>query len=238
MEKKMKIIKDKQLLEHYIKKYDIMNLFTDESIKEHMELRKYNKREYIVSPEGILDEFLIMVEGRAKVYSHSSNGKVILISFYKPFGVLGDVEYALGKETDYIVEALTDATYIAIDRDVLIKKTETDIKFKNYIMYSLAKKLNQSAGKNMFNLLYPLENRIASYILSICKKEADGTPEDEVEIYNLKDAAQFLGSSYRHLIRTLNSLEENGSIDRNRNTIKIKDRKSLELLAEELYEWG
>lgn len=234
----MKIIKDKQLLDFYIKEYDIMKLFTDESIKDNMELRKYNKREYVVSPEGILDEFLIMVKGRAKVYSHSSNGKVILISFYIPFGVLGDVEYALGKETDYIVEALTDATYIAIDRDILIEKTKDDIKFKNYIMYSLAKKLNQSAGKNMFNLLYPLENRIASYILSICKSEEDGSLLDDVEIYNLKDAAQFLGSSYRHLIRTLNALETKGSIQRDRNKIKIIDRKHLELLAEELYEWG
>lgn len=232
----MKIINDKKLLDYYIEKFDIMNLFTDETIKEHMTLRSYQKREYIVSPEGILDSFLIMVEGRAKIYSHSSNGKVLLISFYRPFGVLGDVEYALGRETDYIAEALTDAVYIAIDRNILIEKTKTDIKFKDYIMYSLAKKMNQSAGKNMFNLLYPLENRIASYIVSICK--AGKEQLNEVEIYNLKDAAQFLGSSYRHLIRTLNELENQGMIERHRNMIKIIDNERLEILAEELYEWG
>lgn len=57
------------------------------------------------------------------------------------------------------------------------------------------------------NLLYPLENRLASYInelLLINNNESLYVDFDE----SLVNIAEHLGSSYRHLLRTLNVLCE------------------------------
>lgn len=231
--KNMEIIRDAELINYYIKKYKIDEFFTDPSICKQMVIRQYHKGEYIISPEGVVEQMNFVLEGRAKVYSVSNNGKILLLSFYKPFSIFGDVEYALKKETDYIAESLGTSRCLSIDLDCLKEHTKFDVKFKDFMLASIAKKLNQSASKNMFNLLYPLENRIAGYIMSISMEEE----EDFVEIFNLKDAAFFLGSSYRHLIRVLDKLEEKGIIRRERKKIYILDKKALEILAEELYEW-
>lgn len=231
----MEVIKDRNVIDKYIDEIQIRKYFTNQDIFNHMVLKCYSKGEYIISPEGVVKDMHFMVEGRGKVYSISNNGKILLLSFYKPFSVFGDVEYILGKETKYIAESLGNTKFLVVDMQTIREYTKNDIVFKDFLLKSIAKKLNQSASKNMFNLLYPLENRIASYIISISfEMKAD---EGYVEIFNLKDAACFLGSSYRHLIRVLDKLEADNVIKRDRKKIYILQREKLEILAEELYEW-
>ncbi|MDU2112737.1 MAG: helix-turn-helix domain-containing protein, partial [Clostridiales bacterium] len=76
----------------------------------------------------------------------------------------------------------------------------------------------------------PLENRLASYIL------ASYTNEDNNNTENLTQIAEFLGTSYRHLLRVVKEFELEKIIKRDNKKLVILDKDKLEDLAGDLYQ--
>ena len=91
-------------------------------------------------------------------------------------------------------------------------------------------KLASLSVSNSVNILYPLENRLASYIL------ASYTNEDNNNTENLTQIAEFLGTSYRHLLRVVKEFELEKIIKRDNKKLVILDKDKLEDLAGDLYQ--
>ena len=84
--------------------------------------------------------------------------------------------------------------------------------------------------------MYPVEVRLASYLLSISCAESDALFKSHISI-SLKDAANLIGTSYRHLNRVMTQFCEEGLIERNKGYILVKDLEGLrELAGENIYE--
>ena len=94
----------------------------------------------------------------------------------------------------------------------------------------MALKLASLSVSNSVNILYPLENRLASYIL------ASYTNEDSNNTENLTQIAEFLGTSYRHLLRVVKEFELEKIIKRDNKKLVILDKDKLEELAGDLYQ--
>lgn len=94
----------------------------------------------------------------------------------------------------------------------------------------MALKLASLSVSNSVNILYPLENRLASYIL------ASYTNEDSNNTENLTQIAEFLGTSYRHLLRVVKEFELEKIIKRDNKKLVILDKDKLEDLAGDLYQ--
>lgn len=82
-----------------------------------------------------------------------------------------------------------------------------------------------------FNLLHPVEVRLASYLLSISFDEYDSLYKGQQGRVNVKDAANFIGTSYRHLNRVIGQFCTEGLIERNKGFILVKDREGLRKLS-------
>ena len=91
-------------------------------------------------------------------------------------------------------------------------------------------KLSSASLSSSVNMLYPLENRLASYIL------ATYTNEDSNSTENLTQISEFLRSNYRHLLRVLNKLESENIIKINNKKLIILDKDRLKELAGDLYQ--
>ena len=85
-------IQNNKEIEAFIKRYEMEELFTD-NMKEQMNLFLFNKNEYICREEEQLEYMYFLVKGKAKVSKHLENGKSLLISFYTPLTIIGDVEF-------------------------------------------------------------------------------------------------------------------------------------------------
>ena len=80
--------------------------------------------------------------------------------------------------------------------------------------------------------MYPLENRVASYIISIgTDKNSEIIKFDET----LTVISELLGTSYRHLLRTLNRLCNKNILKKEEDYYIIIDYKNLEELAADIY---
>mgnify|MGYP003397546323 FL=1 len=195
--------KDIVLINKYIKLHNIEDLFSS-SIKENLELFHFNKRDLIFKEGTEISHLMFFVEGKAKVYMTLENGKLILISFYKELDTLGDLEFVTNDVASCNVEAIEPCVCLGIPINILKDRYNEDTKLLQFLCTSVAQKLKRSSKNSSINLLYPLESRLASYIISIGVKEDNPIFRFDETLTVL---SELLGASYRHLHRTLTNLE-------------------------------
>ncbi len=95
--------------------------------------------------------------------------------------------------------------------------------FLRYISSSLATKLSRNTRNCSFNLLYPLENRLATYILA--------SNEDLRFHENLTLLSELLATSYRHLLRVLTQFCTIGLLKKYDSYYEIINFEALEELS-------
>jgi CRP-like cAMP-binding protein len=76
-----------------------------------------------------------------------------------------------------------------------------------------------------------VEVRLASYLLSVSFDESDSLLKGQLRSTSLRDAANLIGTSYRHLNRVIQQFCTEGLIERNKGFIIIKNREGLNALA-------
>ncbi|KOA19414.1 regulatory protein YeiL [Clostridium homopropionicum DSM 5847] len=223
-----------RLMEIYISKYNINEIFTYD-MKQFMELIIFKKNEYICRDGEVIEYLFFFVKGKAKVYTTLSNGKSLLLCFYENFKILGDLEIIDCETASTNVQVIEESLCIGISKENVNKYLLTDSKFLRFICSSLSSKLNRCSKNSSINLLYPLENRLASYILATAEKKDNNSKENIVLNGNLTEISELLGTSYRHLLRTINTLCIKGIIRKRDNYYEIIDEMSLRKLASDLY---
>ncbi|MBE6049944.1 MAG: cyclic nucleotide-binding domain-containing protein [Clostridium sp.] len=224
-------VKNEKLKKIYMEKYNIKDIFT-EDMSEFMELHLYSKGEHICFQNEKIDKIYFFVKGKLKVYRTLENGKSLLIMFYYPFMPLGDVEIFNYEDADANVTAVEDSYLITLEYEKVRKILLNDVKYLKYTCESLAQKLKHTSKNGSINILYPLEERLASYIIVTSEKRN----KEFIFKENLTNLAELLGCSYRHLLRTIKSLIERELIIKVDDYYKILDYKNLKTLASDLYE--
>lgn len=227
-------INDVKLLNKYIIKHDIDKIFT-KNIIPSMELFLFKKNEYICRDGEPLDYFLFFVEGKAKVYTTLSNGKSLLLCFYQDFQVLGDLEIINLQTASSNVQIIEDTYCIGISLEYVRANLLNDCKFLRFVCSCLGEKLSDLSKNSSINLLYPLENRLASYILAAGER-TDNNGKKIIQLNeNLTEISELLGTSYRHLLRTLNILCFKGIMRKKSGSYEVIDEANLIKLAADLY---
>lgn len=244
------MVDDKELLKKYVMKYQMEDIFTND-MKEHMELFHFKKFEYLVKEDDTIQKLLFLVQGKAKVFTNLSNGKSLLLCFYQNFRVLGDIEVIgdnklgtnvgdgftniNGDKAVTNVQAIEDTYCIGISYEKVRKYLLEDSKFLRYMCVSLGVKLTRCSKNSSINLLYPLENRLASYLYTT--GERDRNRRNCICFNeNLTQIAELLGTSYRHLLRTLNHLCEKSILKKTEKGYEVLDENTLVLMSADLYQ--
>ena len=229
----MKKIDDKFVIESFYKELDMQKLF-NKDMKRYMKLLKFERHEYLCREDEELKYFMFLVQGKAKVFKSLPNGRSSLLSFYNSFRAIGDIEFIKEEVVSGTLQALSTCYCLAIPMDIARSQLIEDSKFLKFACESLAEKLAAISMNSSINLLYPLENRLASYInelLLINNNESLYVDFDE----SLVNIAEHLGSSYRHLLRTLNVLCEKEVFQKDDKGYGIINKKKLVELAGDLY---
>ena len=196
--------------------------------RSELEILKFSKNQPIISESTLIEHIYFLVGGKIKVYKEYENGKTLLLQFVDGLSSMGDVEYineiniATGS-----VKAVNDVYLFKLTFDELSEKYSTCREFNNYLIKHLSKRFLTSNGKTGLNLIYSVETRLASYILSMNNKIS----ENIVILENLQDLSNNLGTSYRHLHRSLKDLSDKKAIQRVKNKITILDLNKLKELA-------
>lgn len=225
----MKRILNSDILNHYFVKYNIESIF-DKDIVNYAQLHFYGKDESILEVESNLEYYYLLVDGKIKITYLFENGKSMLLKFYKEFNTIGDLELLKNLPIRCNVEAIKDTYLIAIPSNILREKYINNINFLHHLIDSLSEKLNATINNSSYNFVYPLVNRLSSYLVEHI------TDQNYIVLNSsFKEISQFLGTTYRHLSRTLNELESKSIIKCEDKTIYILNEDKLRELSKNLY---
>lgn len=227
-------IENEDRLNRYINKFCINNFFSEDMTK-YMSLYMWSSGEHICREGEDLDYMLFIVRGKAKVYKNLENGKSLLLCFYNPLKIVGDMEFARKNIADCSVQAINDVYAVGMKLNRVRELLLNDCIFLRNICEYMGEKLARNSTNFAINMLYPLENRLASYILAYVNYE------DESEDINFKfegnfiEIAELLGTSYRHFNRVLKKMCNENIIQKNGKSYSILNVEKLIELSGDLY---
>ena len=161
----------------------------------------------------------------------------MLLRFYEPLSVIGDLEWIRGTSFSCTVQALTECYLLALPIKEMKAILQNDIKLLKFVCGALAEKLDHISNNSAINSLYPLENRLASYVNQAAEQIQSGKLEGKRCFNeNLTQLGELLGTSYRHLLRTLNSLCEKKILEKTEAGYVILKEDQLDKMSGELYQ--
>lgn len=225
----MKRISNKDLLNYYFVKHDIEKLF-DKNILNYAQLHFFQKDEFILEAGYELEYYYLLVDGKIKISYLFENGKSMLLKFYKGFNTIGDLELLKNIPIRCNAEVVEDTYLIAIPSVILRTNYIDNLNFLHHLIDSLSDKLDATINNSSYNFVYPLVNRLASYLVQHI------TDTDYILLSSpFKEIAQFLGATYRHLGRTFKELEAESIIRCENKTIYILDEDRLRELSKNVY---
>jgi CRP-like cAMP-binding protein len=224
-----------QLL-HYLKQYQLESVF-HEPLRTHMTLCHFEKCE-LICREGETSEYLyVLVEGKIKIFTTSPQDKTLVLCFKTPLEVVGDVEFVRESDIVNTVQAVSPVVMLRIHYQWLAELASDYAPLLKFLLKIISHKFYIDSNFSNFNLMYPVEVRLASYLLSISTEEAGTVVHEELDAFNLTDIANLIGTSYRHLNRVIQKLCADGLIIRDQGFIMVKDRAGLaEVAGHNIYE--
>ncbi|TDT71774.1 CRP-like cAMP-binding protein [Hypnocyclicus thermotrophus] len=213
-----------KLLEKYYKKYALDSFFSNNYInKAYLEFIKKNS--FLILSKQQPKYFYFIVNGKFKVSTTNENGKALSVAFLEPGEVIGDVELVLNKPYIHNVEAIIDSYVIKFDIEFIKTLLKTDNVFNNKILQTLAIKLYNDTSIIYESMLYPLENRIATYLYNSLDEN------NEIQKLNITELSSSLGKSSRQIRRIFKKFIEENIIEKDFMYVKIIDINKLKKLV-------
>ena len=199
----------------------ICNYFPSHYQKE-LQLRHYKSGDWLYQQGEQLDVLTYFLHGKLKVLRRLFNGKEHILGIYDQPMIIGGIELLTNKPLVSSVIILEDSWLVQLPLKHSRNKLLQDPDFLYKIGQTLAHSLYQQNIRTATNIGYTVKERLASHILSL------GQDQFQLELTLLADS---FGTSYRHLLRTIQNLTQEGILTKQGRTYEIAKRKKLEVLA-------
>ncbi|MBA4347767.1 MAG: Crp/Fnr family transcriptional regulator [Clostridiales bacterium] len=167
------------------------------------QLIRYERGEWMLLAEQEIPYLYILLSGKAKVCMSDESGRNLLLCYYVSEGIMGDIELMMGRrEAISSVQAVSPVVCIGLPLHVYANELLSHLPFVLRVAKGLSVKLHASVSSTTEIILRPFEARLGTYLLH----GAQGGVFSE----RLTDVSEQLGVSYRHLLRSLKALCEEG----------------------------
>lgn len=218
----MRIIPETRHLRTVVEEKGIPGHFTQWEDYSRRYLR-FQAGEQILTAGKETPGFYFLLQGSIRVYALGADGRVRLLTLCREDDevLLGDVEYLTGSYSPNHVEAVEESVLLLVPYDR--ERMETDIALYKYISVMLLKKMEQASENATHMIFQPLPRRLAGYLLT--------TSDNGIFTGRYTDAANYLGCSYRQLMRLISQFYRDGVLLRENGCIWILRPERLEELA-------
>jgi CRP-like cAMP-binding protein len=187
-------------------------------------LIRYEPGEWFLHEQQPIEYLYFLVSGKAKVCMSARSGRSLLLCYYVSEGIIGDVELLAGwREAISSMQATTALTCVALPLSVYAPVLRANLPFILRVGAGLSEKLRASTANCTSIILQPFERRLCGYLLQSAPEGRFGE--------HLTDVSEQLGVSYRHLLRSLKALCEEGLLEKRKDCYVLLDKAELEKRA-------
>ena len=208
------------------------HLFSNETL-EASSLVTYESGTMLCSNNQHIESLFVVLEGRVKIYTLSEEGKLRLLRLKAAPTLIGDIEYASGRNVLHTVEAVGSVTSLRIPFEALRRHNRT-VEFTEHLLRGVSEKLFIEANASSNHLMSTLEERLAGYLISL-SESGNELFQAEMSQLKRKEVAEWLGTSYRHLNRTLQAFVDEGLVTRTRKEVVILNSERLKERANGMF---
>ena len=218
-------IKECEVLDDYYNHFPLSHYFGFD-IRPYTSVVKFESNECIYQERENPDYLYYLIDGRAKLFISHENGRISLINFINAPCFIGEMELLEAQDMANGVTAITPCICYAIDIKECKDKLLNDVKFLRYLCLFLSQKAIGNTYNYTKNQTYPLEVRLAKFILlTSCN-----------QIYREKhtEVAEFLGVTYRHLLYVLANFVKRGILIKTEQGYYICNLEALRQIAKDM----
>ncbi|WP_238649648.1 Crp/Fnr family transcriptional regulator [Paenibacillus piscarius] len=226
----MQSILNPEMLRGLTEQNGLTAMFSPGAIAQ-MELRRYGGGEAVCSVGDRLEHMFFLVQGKLKIHTLQPNGKSMLVRFARPMSVIGDVELMRQYPVKNEVVSVGNSLLLVAGRKLLLREMESNTALLRFLVGELSHKMYTLGQTSAMNVLYPVENRFASYLMSLFSDHTGTQRIEEIRTSSLTETADLLGTSYRHLNRVVRRLIDTGIIERREGRLIVLDEARLAELA-------
>ena len=172
-----------------------------------------------------LTRLSFVVEGLATVHNTTENGRAVLLREYVGVQSIGELELLMDYPTyTSDVRAITNGALLYIPLDAAVReRLYADVAVLRQLGRVVAQKLEHSNRLATQDRLYPVAARLAAYLLYIQRNK-------RLDIH-LTRVSELMGTSYRHLLRTLREFCDRGWLEHETDGYRVLDAGALMRLA-------
>ena len=203
-----------------------------EELQQHISVLRYKKNEYVFREGERPSGFLILIEGKVKLYKEGVGGREQIVRMAKPLGVIG--HRALFSNENHIASAVTleESLICSVASDFIFNYALKNSDFSFKIITKLAKELGFSNGRIVTLTQKHIRGRLAESLLLLKEKynfENDGTT---LKVYlSREDIANLSNMTTSNAIRTLSTFANEKVIAIDGRKIKILNAVRLDLIS-------
>ena len=216
-------IRNKSQVEEYYNHFPLVDYFGID-IKPFTKIIQFENDELILQ-EGEEPNYLFyLIDGHAKLFLTHDNGRISLVNFLSAPCFIGEMELLDAQRFANGVKAITKCTCFAIQIKLCKEQILQDTKFLRHICVFLGKKAVMNTYNYSRNQSYPLDVRLAAFILTVSNNGYYREKHTEV--------AEYLGVTYRHLLYVLADFVKRGIVKKTPQGYHIENTNMLRESAE------
>jgi CRP/FNR family transcriptional regulator len=188
--------------------------------------RSFETDEFVFWEDGAPEWFYVIAEGRIKAIKHSTSGKDLIVAFFGPGEIFGEVAVFENKPYPASSQVVEKVSLIGFKCDDFIEFLTEHPQVALKIINMLSGRLRVAQGRIRDLAGERVQQRLARTLLMLTSKLGSKLPFTREEI------ADMSGMTTETVIRQMANLKDRGIVSSTRGEIAIIDEEKLKLLGE------
>lgn len=174
-----------------------------------MSKKRYKRGDLIVQQDTISDALFIILSGKARVLSHDSRGREVIIATLDVGDCIGDMSLIDGEPHSATVRAETQTDVLVLERDAFAHCLRDNATMADAIMRGLVRRLRRADKQILSLALMDVYGRVLNTLQDMAQEDADGNKVLRKKV-SRQDVAKMVGASREMVSRVMKHFEENG----------------------------
>lgn len=221
----MIVEKNRDKLAGYLRQTDFQTFFSFD-FQPYLEVHSFHKKEPMCREGDEFPYLYYLISGKAKIYMTHKNGRVSLINFVQAPSIIGELGLIGVEVLAKGIEAMEPCVCLALPLKDCRRQLLQDTHFLQRLCKFMGEKTITRTEKYAKSYGYPLENRLAEFILL--------TEQNGCYIEKHTEASEYLNVSYRHLLYVLNQFCRQKWLKKEGRCYLIQNAEQLQKLAREI----
>ena len=201
------------------------------NILDNLQMRTYHEKQPILIVGEKMDGFYFLISGSYYVTSPESNGKELLLRRCTAPSILGDIEIFQQCLIQSNCLAIEQCAFLFVPIQLYDQTLKFEADFTELLLKELSFKLKTCTTLSRVNALSSVNVKLAGYL---CTIHSAKSPDEYLIVQNIKDVADLIGTTNRHVNRILKKWTDEHIIIRLEDSIKIIDFNRLEKISENI----